>query len=478
MCCGGGDALAMSREVERQLVRDRNEDEERVKLLLLGAGESGKSTIFKQFEILYGVGFSDELRREHRNHIWSNIVETVKALHHCAESLQVLDQVENKHVFEEYLHIDLMSSNAELSISPAVTARPAGTMCCGGGDALAMSREVERQLVRDRNEDEERVKLLLLGAGESGKSTIFKQFEILYGVGFSDELRREHRNHIWSNIVETVKALHHCAESLQVLDQVENKHVFEEYLHIDLMSSNAELSISPAQGAAIAALWAEPTVQDIWAQRARFQLIDTAARFLGDMERVASPSYLPTNDDILHSRVRTSGIIEKRYEINDTTFVMLDVGGQRSERRKWMHAFEGVDAVVFVAALSEFNQVLYEDESTNRMIEALRLFDQVCNSRWFTDTSMLLFLNKNDLFEAKIEHVSLGDIHEFRDYEGPAHDYQAGVNYFLGKFLGINRSPKKIYHHVTNATDTSNIAFVFESVKETVLSGNMKQAGF
>ena len=84
---------------------------------------------------------------------------------------------------------------------------------------------------------------------------------------------------------------------------------------------------------------------------------------------------------------------------------MFDVGGQRNERKKWIHCFENVTAVIFVAAISEYDQVLYEDDTTNRMHEALELFDEICNSRWFRETSIILFLNKRDLFNEKISRV-------------------------------------------------------------------------
>ena len=84
---------------------------------------------------------------------------------------------------------------------------------------------------------------------------------------------------------------------------------------------------------------------------------------------------------------------------------MFDVGGQRNERKKWIHCFEGVTAVLFVAAISAYDQVLYEDENTNRMVEALNLFSEICNSNWFRDTAMILFLNKRDLFMEKIKKV-------------------------------------------------------------------------
>merc|ERR1719240_509920 len=95
-------------------------------------------------------------------------------------------------------------------------------------------------------------------------------------------------------------------------------------------------------------------------------------------------------------------------------FAMFDVGGQSNERRKWIHAFDNVNCVVFVAALSEYDQVLFEDETQNRMDEALQLFDQIVNSRWFKTTAMILFLNKKDLFEMKLEKKPL------KQYYAPA----------------------------------------------------------
>lgn len=86
---------------------------------------------------------------------------------------------------------------------------------------------------------------------------------------------------------------------------------------------------------------------------------------------------------------------------------MFDVGGQRSERKKWIHCFEGVTAIIFCVALSGYDLVLAEDEEMNRMIESMKLFDSICNSKWFVETSIILFLNKKDLFEEKISRSPL-----------------------------------------------------------------------
>ena len=54
--------------------------------------------------------------------------------------------------------------------------------------------------------------------------------------------------------------------------------------------------------------------------------------------------------------------------------------------------------MLFCVALSEYDLKLYEDDTTNRMHESIKLFKEICNTKWFINTSMILFLNKRDLF--------------------------------------------------------------------------------
>jgi hypothetical protein len=128
-----------------------------------------------------------------------------------------------------------------------------------------------------------------------------------------------------------------------------------------------------------------------------------------------------------------------------------------------------------VAAISEFDQVLYEDENTNRMDEALDLFEEICGSRWFRETSILLFLNKSDLFAEKLKTVPLTTC--FPEYEGD-NDFDSCCTYVTEKFLERNHSESKvIYTHVTNATDKDNVKHVFNAVKDTVIRSGMISSG-
>jgi len=184
---------------------------------------------------------------------------------------------------------------------------------------------------------------------------------------------------------------------------------------------------------------------------------------------------------VLRSRVRTTGIVQSDFRIKSMDFAMFDVGGQRNERRKWIHCFDNVDAVVFVAALSEFDQVLFEDETQNRLDEALDLFAQIVNSKWFKNSSLILFLNKKDLFEKKLkeknfaDYVNKSDKHE--SYEGP-NEMMPCAEFQKKIFLKRNKNQdKSIFSHITTAIDTGNVKFVFNAVVAMILENNLKESG-
>jgi len=142
----------------------------------------------------------------------------------------------------------------------------------------------------------------------------------------------------------------------------------------------------------------------------------TLQSFFDNIDRIAKADYTPTQDDLLRARARTTGITEITFELSGVHWRMMDVGGQRNERKKWIHCFQDVTALIFCVALSEYDMKLYEDERVNRMHESITLFDEICNCQWFGDTSVILFLNKRDLFEEKIKRVDMKCC--FEDYTG------------------------------------------------------------
>merc|ERR1711977_502894 len=117
--------------------------------------------------------------------------------------------------------------------------------------------------------------------------------------------------------------------------------------------------------------------------------------------------------------------------------------------------FENITTILFLGAISEYDQLLFEDETVNRMQEALTLFDSICNSRWFVKTSIILFLNKIDRFKEKLPISPMKNY--FPDYEG-GDDYSLACDYILNRFVSLNQhETKQIYTHFTCATDTTQI---------------------
>merc|ERR1719198_1256957 len=97
-------------------------------------------------------------------------------------------------------------------------------------------------------------------------------------------------------------------------------------------------------------------------------------------------------------------------------FNVIDVGGQRSERSKWIKCFDNVTAMLYIAALSGYDLGLYEDQERNRLHESVGLFNGLVKNKFFENTAIILFLNKTDLFEEKIKRHPLGDF--IKEYLG------------------------------------------------------------
>jgi len=332
------------------------------------------------------------------------------------------------------------------------------------------NKDLEQRMTQDHNQDQQINKLLLLGAGESGKSTLFKQMIQIYGKGFPEEERRTYKNIIFNNVISSLKTLCQFVEHFGPMAPE-----LEGTRRMILEDLRGDEEIDEKLGQQLIAVWMDPGIQSTYDNRAQFQLNDSTQYFCDRLEVICKSHYVPTEQDVLRSRVRTTGIVENEFIIDGNHFKMFDVGGQRNERKKWIHCFENVTAVIFVAAISEYDQVLYEDENTNRMVEALNLFEEICNSRWFRETAMILFLNKRDLFAEKLQRVPLSRY--FPDYVGD-NSFESAAEFLRDQFETKNRNPdKQIYSHVTCATNTDNIAAVFNAVKDIIIRKSLNEAG-
>jgi GTPase SAR1 family protein len=346
-------------------------------------------------------------------------------------------------------------------------------LCCGEGEEAKSNKAINKLLRQDKKRLESEVKLLLLGAGESGKSTIAKQMKIIHLQGFTEQERITYRSIIFNNIIGSIRVLINASSDMRLEVSPSNVDAASRLTAEGDGYFNGPLTKQHVSD--IKDLWNDPAIQQAFSRSNEFQLSDSASYYFANIDRIGAEGYIPNEQDILRSRAKTTGIIEIEFDVEEVHFRMVDVGGQRSERKKWIHCFQDVTAVIFCVALSEYDLKLYEDDTTNRMHESLRLFREICNSEWFRDTAMILFLNKKDLFQEKITRVNLTVC--FPDYKGDK-KYDSAIPFIQNQFLNQNQNQKKpIYPHVTCATDTENITVVFNAVKDIVLRKALDNAG-
>nr|AGJ70282.1 G protein subunit alpha o [Terebratalia transversa] len=349
------------------------------------------------------------------------------------------------------------------------------TMSAEERDAQDRNRKIEKDLKEDGLQAAKDIKLLLLGAGESGKSTIVKQMKIIHEGGFTQEDNKQFRTVVYSNTIQSLVAIARANATLNI-PFADSERESDAKMVLDVISRMEDTEpFSEELLAAMKRLWSDTGLQECFGRANEYQLNDSANYFLDDLDRIGKPGYMPTEQDILRTRVKTTGIVEVHFSFKNLNFKLFDVGGQRSERKKWIHCFEDVTAIIFCVAMSEYDQVLHEDETTNRMQESLKLFDSICNNKWFTDTSIILFLNKKDLFENKIKKSALTVA--FPEYTGKQ-SYEEAAAYIQAQFEAKNKSTtKEIYCHQTCATDTTNIQFVFDAVTDVIIANNLRGCG-
>lgn len=338
------------------------------------------------------------------------------------------------------------------------------------------NRQIDKTLNEEKALARNEVKLLLLGAGESGKSTLVKQMKIIHEKGYSEEERTGFKDTIAGNIVYAMQSIIDIIKNNKILDvNFDSTTITNQMEEIEEAGDQIDYGLFLELAPVLKELWESEPVKMAYDNSAKFQLSDNAHYYFSDIDRLTQQDYIPSTQDVLRSRIKTTGIVETKFQYKEMNFRMFDVGGQRSERKKWIHCFENVTAIIFCVALSAYDQRLVEDESMNRMHESLKLFDSIANNRWFENTSIILFLNKTDLFEKKITKVPLQVC--FPEYPGP-NVFEPACKFIQQVFQNLSKNPDKaIYPQLTCATDTENIKFVFDAVSDIIISQNLKDCG-
>jgi len=348
--------------------------------------------------------------------------------------------------------------------------------CCIKDPQEHVSDQIDKEIKRQHATLRKQVKVLLLGAGESGKSTFLKQMRIIHGHDYGKEELLMCRGPIYHNICRNMKTLLQGRKSLGMSwleqDLSESAHFIDTY--------NAQREIDTTVFCQeyypiIKVLWADETIQEVYNRRRELQLNDSAGYFFDNLDRIGTIDVVPTRQDFLRLRKKTTGIREDIFTIKGVPFHMVDVGGQRLQRYKWFKCFdEAVTSVLFLVASSAYDQVIIEDRTTPRLEESCNIFDTIVNNKCFKEVSIILFLNKTDLLGEKL---ALSNFQEYLpNFQGDPLDIKDVQSFLLDMFDNVRRNrDRALFHHFTTATDTENIKYVFIAVKDTILQNNLRQ---
>ncbi|KAG8810388.1 Guanine nucleotide-binding protein alpha-2 subunit [Serendipita sp. 399] len=464
MGCVSSTAQDKERERSAKIDQEIEEDAKRLKreckILLLGSGESGKSTIVKQMKIIHQNGYSHAELLMFRPTIYRNLLESAESVVLAMRKLDIQPAIESNRETDVIGRIEAWSNRmrAEGWWGGERGAR---------GALMWQEGELENESVKVAQPGGVTLGNFLQAANVGNNGDVDGPLQV--GPGRRRELDEKGR-------------LNQPATS------------------IDLRDPDAGFPLEIAQ--AIHGLFEDPMFKYLVEERSgEFYMMDSGVYFIEHALRIGSGSeYVPNTTDVLRARAKSVGIAETRqvsflsdhpfhlaradnradhgslvrFDMGALSIHMFDVGGQRSERKKWIHCFEAVTSIIFCVALSEYDQGLLEAKTTNRLTESLVLFHSIVHSQWFVKTSIVLFLNKMDIFKKKIPKIPLSN--HFSEYAGGP-DVQKAAKFILWKFTQENRGRLSIYPHLTQATNTNKIKLVFAAVKETILSNSLKESG-
>lgn len=179
--------------------------------------------------------------------------------------------------------------------------------------------------------------------------------------------------------------------------------------------------------------------------------------FWKNLNRITSPDYLPTNQDILRYRFKTDRVTKRDFLMSNSYYSIWDVGGARKERRKWIHCIQNLDVIIFSVDISAYDMGLFENNKVNVMHENLKLFDNICKSRWLRESVVLLCFNKVDSLQHKLAHRPFDEY--FEDFEGDRLNLEDVMAYIETKFVSLNDFKPKDMIQVfsTEITDDRNL---------------------
>ncbi|KAJ7157203.1 guanine nucleotide binding protein, alpha subunit [Mycena filopes] len=434
-------AKQVSDAIDAELVREQAYEKKRpkpVKILLLGQSESGKSTTLKNFQLMYEPKAFRAERASWRAIIQLNVVRSIHVI------LDAMARSQNPHERPPSARSSMSSSNDSLRIDSELAQLKT---------RLTSLLDIEKGLMK---------RLSLPG------STEWEPTE----RPLASPRKRQSREIAVNSTVAWKGAFTNGRES------------FDTDHMVDWDDPEDPGVLLHARGEDMKRLWAHPTVQAIL-EKQSIRLQELAGFFLDSLDEVTSLRYVPTDDHILRARLKTLGVSEHRMRLSDPSggmsrdFRIFDVGGTRSLRAAWVPYFEDMDAIIFLAPISAFDQVLAEEPTVNRLADSYKLWTSIVSNKLLQSTNMILFLNKVDIMHAKLASgIRLSDFVD--SYGRRPNDFDSASRYLKKQFSAILKQNSPVsrifYCHLTNAIDIKSTKFVLAGIKDMLMRFHLQES--
>lgn len=433
-------AAREEREAEAQRISDLIDDEIRaerairkkeegiVKILLLGQSESGKSTTLKNFRMRFARDRWIEERASWRAVILLNLVRSANTILDALS--QEMDDIDPDEL-DDTFKFDDFYRQYKVRLSPLQAVENNLKHLLGATEDIQLRKQISPTTIPP-----------------CGSPEFFV------------------RSRTWRNFVQTTRGTdsprHSCQQDLStLLDST------------DVIANGKD---------DIKALWRDTRIQDmLWRRKTRLE--DSASFFLDSIDRLSVRDYEPTDEDVLRARLRTLDIQEHDLIVDDKTdapkWKIFDVGGSRTQRHAWLPYFDQVNAVIFLAPISCFDERLLEDPRINRLEDSFILWKAICSSKLLQRTILILFLNKMDILEEKIRNgVTVKRyLPSYADRPNETNDV---VKYLRQKFKDTVRycspEPRVCHIYPTSVIDTKSMSVTLISVRDGILREYLKRA--
>ncbi|KLO18972.1 G-alpha-domain-containing protein [Schizopora paradoxa] len=458
-----------------------------IRVLLLGQGESGKSTTLKNFQLSYAQRSWAAEKSAWRVVIQLNVVRSVNFI---AAAVEKELEAYKAAIAGEVQELD---PDADVDIDNDIEA---GTSSAEGRRASTPSTFSSQSLFIGSNPA---AKNLVKKADEL--TALIARLKPLYGVQRALErmLGREGTDEACENApvkatngfgIPKLKTRRSTEFFVRTTGWKDTLTRFQAQMRS--RSSTGSSTESPTDvrrdqvGAKLAncssdmiALWGDSAVREFTGKMSD-GLGDEAEFFLGNIARIVDPLYAPTDEDVIRARLRTMGVQEHRIKMENGPYqgrewVVYDVGGARSQRAQWAKYFSAIHAIIFLAPISAFDQHLHEDRRVNRLDDTVQLWKQVCSNKLIQNTEIVVFLNKQDLLARKLAS-GIRFSSWVRNYRG-AEDAESVSNYLKTKFTDIfrqsQRPPSSLHMFFTSVVDTKATSITLVAVQDGILKNHL-----